>query len=319
MAGSVTRDTRGKSRQIPRSSLLDKVGNTPLLRVSRAAKGLKGRDVEIYVKAEWFNPGGSVKDRPALRIVEEAEKSGELNQDKIIIDSTSGNTGIAYALIGASRGYKVTLVMPLNVSEERKRIVRAFGAKIIFTDPLLGSDGAMQEAKKIVNEAPFKYFYANQYNNPANWKAHYETTGVEIWEQTKGAVTHFVACLGTSGTLMGTGRRLKDFNPDVQVIAVEPATPIHGLEGMKHMATSIVPGIYDERFPDRKIMVETEDAYNAVRRLASEEGFFVGYSSGAALVASLKVSNEIAGGTIVTVFPDRGDRYLSTSFWAGNV
>lgn len=319
MAGSVTRDTRGKSRQIPRSSLLDKVGNTPLLRVSRVTKGLKGRDVEIYAKAEWFNPGGSVKDRPALRIVEEAEKSGELNQDKIIIDSTSGNTGIAYALIGASRGYKVTLVMPLNVSEERKRIVRAFGAKIIFTDPLLGSDGAMQEAKKIVNEDPFKYFYADQYNNPANWKAHYETTGVEIWEQTKGAVTHFVACLGTSGTLMGTGRRLKDFNPDVQVIAVEPATPIHGLEGMKHMATSIVPGIYDERFPDRKIMVETEDAYNAVRRLASEEGFFVGYSSGAALVASLKVSNEIAGGTIVTVFPDRGDRYLSTSFWAGNV
>jgi len=319
VAGSVTKDTRGKSRQIPRSSLLDKVGNTPLLRVSRVTKGLKGKDVEIYAKAEWLNPGGSVKDRPALRIVEDAEKSGELNQDKIIIDSTSGNTGIAYALIGASRGYKVTVVMPLNVSEERKRIVRAFGAKIVYTDPLLGSDGAMQEAKKIVTEDPSKYFYADQYNNPANWKAHYETTGVEIWEQTKGAVTHFVACLGTSGTLMGTGRRLKDFNPDVQVIAVEPATPIHGLEGMKHMATSIMPGIYDERFPDQKIMVETEDAYNAVRRLAAEEGFFVGYSSGAALVASLKVSNEIAGGTIVTVFPDRGDRYLSTSFWAGNV
>ena len=177
----------------------------------------------------------------------------------------------------------------------------------------------MLEAKKIVNEDPSRYFYADQYNNPANWKAHYETTGVEIWEQTKGEVTHFVACLGTSGTLMGTGRRLKDYNPDVQVIAVEPATPIHGLEGMKHIATSIVPGIYDERFPDRKIMVETEDAYNAVRRLAAEEGFFVGYSSGAALVASLKLSNEITNGTIVTVFPDRGDRYLSTSFWAGNV
>lgn len=304
------------SKRVSSSSILERIGNTPLLRIDRITRELKNRDVEIYSKAEWFNPGGSVKDRPALWIIEEAEKSGRLTPDKIIIDSTSGNTGIAYALIGASKGYKVALVMPLNVSEERKRVVRAFGAKIVFTDPLLGSDGAMIEAKRIVSEEPSRYFYADQYNNPANWRAHYETTGVEIWEQTAGAVTHFVACLGTSGTLMGTGRRLKKYNPNIQVIAVEPSTSIHGLEGMKHMATSIVPGIYDEHFPDRKISIETEDAYEAVKRLAVEEGFFVGYSSGAALVASLKVASEIERGLIVAIFPDRGDRYLSTSFWS---
>ena len=317
MAGTVTKNSQCISKRISKSSISDRIGNTPLLRINRITNLLMDRDVEIYAKAEWFNPGGSVKDRPALRIIEDAEKSGKLNRDKIIIDSTSGNTGIAYALIGASKGYKVTLVMPQNVSEERKRIVRAFGAKIVFTDPLLGSDGAMIEAERLINEEPSKYFYADQYNNPSNWKAHYETTGVEIWEQTGGEITHFVACLGTSGTLMGTGRRLKEYNPDIQVISVEPATSIHGLEGMKHMATSIVPGIYDDHFPDRKMMVETEDAYTAVKRLASEEGFFVGYSSGAALVASLKVANEIDKGLIVTIFPDRGDRYLSTSFWAG--
>ena len=316
VTNTVTKNTRYISKRVSGSSILERIGNTPLLRIDRITKELKDRDVEIYSKAEWFNPGGSVKDRPALRIIEEAEKSGRLNPDKIIIDSTSGNTGIAYALIGASKGYKVALVMPLNVSEERKRVVRAFGAKIVFTDPLLGSDGAMIEAKRIVSEEPSRYFYADQYNNPANWRAHYETTGVEIWEQTAGAVTHFVACMGTSGTLMGTGRRLKKYNPNIQVIAVEPSTPIHGLEGMKHMATSIVPGIYDEHFPDRKISIETEDAYEAVKRLAAEEGFFVGYSSGAALVASLKVASEIERGLIVTIFPDRGDRYLSTSFWS---
>lgn len=311
------KDIKHLSRRISNSSVLDRIGNTPLLRIRRIAEELKNKDVEIYIKAEWFNPGGSVKDRPALRIIEEAERSGKLNHDKTIIDSTSGNTGIAYALIGATKGYKVTLVMPLNVSEERKRILRAFGAKIIFTDPLLGSDGAMLEAKRIIEGDPSKYFYADQYNNPANWQMHYETTGVEIWEQTVGEVTHFVACLGTSGTLMGTGRRLKEYNPNIQVISVEPSASIHGLEGMKHMTTSIVPGIYDECFPDRKIAVDTEDAYTAVKRLASAEGFFVGYSSGAAFVASLKVACEIEKGVIVTVFPDRGDRYLSTSFWAG--
>lgn len=310
------KDMKYLSEKIGNPSILDKIGNTPLFKVNRIARGLKNEDVEIYVKAEWLNPGGSVKDRPALGIIEDAEKSGKLTREKIIIDSTSGNTGIAYALIGATKGYRVTLVMPLNVSEERKRIVRAFGATMVFTDPLLGSDGAMLEAKRIVTENPSKYFYADQYNNHANWKSHFETTGVEVWEQTAGGVTHFVACLGTSGTLMGTGRRLKEYNPDIQVIAVEPATPIHGLEGMKHMDTSIHPGIYNDQFPDRKIAVETEDAYDAVKRLASEEGFFVGYSSGAAIVASLKVANEIETGMVVTVFPDRGDRYLSTSFWA---
>ncbi|MCR4320526.1 MAG: cysteine synthase family protein [Candidatus Brocadiaceae bacterium] len=317
MADTVIKNSKCISKRISKSSISDRIGNTPLLKINRITNVLKNRDVEIYAKSEWFNPGGSVKDRPALRIIEDAEKSGRLNRDKIIVDSTSGNTGIAYALIGASKGYKVTLVMPQNVSEERKMIVRAFGAKIVFTDPLLGSDGAMIEAKRLVNEEPSKYFYADQYNNPSNWKAHYETTGVEIWEQTGGEVTHFIACLGTSGTLMGTGRRLKEYNPDIQVISVEPSTSIHGLEGMKHMATSIVPGIYDDRFPDRKLMVDTEDAYAAVKRLASEEGFFVGYSSGAALVASMKVANEIDRGLIVAIFPDRGDRYLSTSFWAG--
>jgi cysteine synthase B len=311
------RNTKYTPKKISHTSILDKIGNTPLLKIDKITKGLQNKNVDIYAKAEWFNPGGSVKDRPALRIIEEAERTGRLNRGKIIIDSTSGNTGIAYALIGASKGYKVTLVMPLNVSEERKRIVRAFGANMVFTDPLLGSDGAMLEAKRMVNAEPSRYLYVDQYNNPENWKAHFETTGVEIWNQTAGAVTHFVACLGTSGTLMGTGRRLKEYNADIQVTSVEPATPMHGLEGMKHMATSIVPGIYDGHFPDRKITVETEDAYEAVKKLAAEEGFFVGYSSGAALVASLKVASEIECGVVVTVFPDRGDRYLSTSFWAG--
>ncbi|MCC6324347.1 MAG: cysteine synthase [Candidatus Brocadia sp.] len=310
-------DMRYQPKKAGVTSILDKIGNTPLLKLSRVVQGLRNNDVEIYVKAEWLNPGGSVKDRAALRIVEEGEKTGRLTRDTVIIDSTSGNTGIAYALIGAKKGYRVTLVMPLNVSEERKRIVRALGATMIFTDPLLGSDGAMSEAKRIVTADPSRYFYADQYNNDANWKAHFETTGVEVWEQTGGGVTHFVACLGTSGTLMGTGRRLKEYNPDIQVVAVEPATPMHGLEGMKHMATSVIPGIYDEHFPDRKIAIETEDAYMSVKRLAAEEGLFVGYSSGAALVASIKIANEIETGTVVTVFPDRGDRYLSTSFWAG--
>ncbi|GJQ50664.1 cysteine synthase [Candidatus Kuenenia stuttgartiensis] len=302
-------------RKVRCNSILERIGNTPLIRINKITKELQKRNVEIYVKAEWFNPGGSVKDRPALRIVEDAEKSGKLGGDKILIDSTSGNTGIAYAFIGAVKGYEVNLVMPLNVSEERKRIVSAFGTKTIYTDPLLGSDGAMNEAKRLVNETPAKYFYGNQYNNPSNWMSHYETTGVEIWKQTEGNLTHFIACLGTSGTLMGTGKRLKKFNSNIQVISVEPDTSIHGLEGMKHMETSITPGIYNEDFPDRKMYVETEDAYKLVKRLAAEEGFFVGYSSGAALAASLKVADEIKNGMIVTIFPDRGDRYLSTSFW----
>jgi cysteine synthase B len=296
------------------NSLLSHIGNTPLIKITKLKdKALNG--VQIYAKAEWFNPGGSVKDRPALRMIQIGEERGELTKDKIIMDSTSGNTGIAYALIGAVKGYKVRLVMPSNVSEERKRIVKAYGAEIIFTSPLEGSDGAIKEARRIYKEEPRKYFMPDQYNNPANPEAHYETTGKEIIEQTKGSITHFVAGIGTGGTIMGTGRRLKEFNSKIKVIAVEPATPLHGLEGLKHMESSIVPGIYKEEFLDGKIKVQTEDAYEMTLRLAKEEGLFVGYSSGAAMQGALEVARQIKEGVIVTVFPDSGDKYLSTSLW----
>ena len=296
------------------NSLLSHIGNTPLIKITKLKdKALNG--VQVYAKAEWFNPGGSVKDRPALRMIQIGEERGELTKDKIIMDSTSGNTGIAYALIGAVKGYKVRLVMPSNVSEERKRIVKAYGAEIIFTSPLEGSDGAIREARSIYKEEPRKYFMPDQYNNPANPEAHYETTGKEIIEQTKGSITHFVAGIGTGGTIMGTGRRLKEFNSKIKVIAVEPATPLHGLEGLKHMESSIVPGIYKEEFLDGKIKVQTEDAYEMTLRLAKEEGLFVGYSSGAAMQGALEVARQIKEGVIVTVFPDSGDKYLSTSLW----
>ncbi|HHT9119961.1 MAG TPA: PLP-dependent cysteine synthase family protein [Candidatus Hypogeohydataceae bacterium YC41] len=294
-------------------SILQSIGNTPLIRLSRVANIPNG--VEVYAKAEWFNPGGSVKDRPALRIIEDAESSGRLTKDKIIVDSTSGNTGIAYALIGCVKGYNVTLVMPSNVSEERKAIVKSYGVEIIYTDPLKGSDGAILEVRRLVEREPDKYFFADQYNNPSNPSAHYHTTGVEMWEQTMGKITHFIAGLGTSGTLMGTGRRLKEFNPDIQVIAIEPATPIHGLEGLKHMDTAIVPGIYDPAFPDRKIKVDTEEAYKTVKILGMREGLLVGYSAGAAMYAALQVIKELKEGCVVLVFPDSGHHYLSTSFW----
>ena len=295
-------------------SLLSHIGNTPLINITKLKdKALNG--VQIYAKAEWFNPGGSVKDRPALRMLQIGEERGELTKDKIIMDSTSGNTGIAYALIGAVKGYKVSLVMPSNVSEERKRIVKAYGAEIIFTSPLEGSDGAIREARRLYKEEPRKYFMPDQYNNPANPEAHYETTGKEIIEQTSGNITHFVAGIGTGGTIMGTGRRLKEFNSKIKVIAVEPATPLHGLEGLKHMESSIVPGIYKEEFLDGKISVQTEDAYEMTLRLAKEEGLFVGYSSGAAMQGALEVARQIKEGVIVTVFPDSGDKYLSTSLW----
>lgn len=294
--------------------ILRYIGRTPLLRICTIAEEL-APSVAVYAKAEWFNPGGSVKDRPALRIIQEAERSGVLTPDKIILDSTSGNTGIAYALIGASKGYRVTLVMPANVSEERKRIVRAYGAELILTDPLEGSDGAIQEARRLAHEYPDRYFYADQYNNDANWRAHYETTGPEIWEQTQGRVTHFVAGIGTSGTLMGTGRYLKAQNPNVQVIAVEPADELQVIEGLKHMETAIMPGIYDPAFPDRLIYVSAEAAYEMVRRLAREEGLFVGFSSGAALYAALQVARELDEGVVVTLFPDGGNKYLSLNLW----
>ncbi|MEE9514459.1 MAG: cysteine synthase family protein, partial [Candidatus Brocadiales bacterium] len=270
---------------------------------------------KIYAKAEWFNPGGSVKDRPALRIIEDGEKSGRLKKGRTVIDSTSGNTGIAYAMIGAVKGYNITLVMPSNVSEERKAIVNAYGVDIVYTDPLKGSDGAIIDAQRIVKENPDKYFFADQYNNPSNLLAHYDTTGVEVWEQTAGKVTHFVAGLGTTGTLMGSGRRLMEFNPDIELVAVEPSTSIHGLEGLKHMETAITPGIYDAGLPDRTIAVDTEDAYKTVKELGQKEGLLVGYSSGAAMKAALEVAKDLKSGIVVIVFPDSGKNYLSTSFW----
>jgi len=296
------------------ATLLACIGRTPLLRLEHITRGL-GEGVAIYAKAEWFNPGGSVKDRPVLRMIEEGERSGQLTPEKVILDSTSGNAGIAYAMIGAIKGYQVELVVPANVSEERKRIIAAYGARIILSDPLEGSDGAIRVARRIYEEDPDRYFMPDQYNNPENWRAHYHTTGVEILEQTGGRVTHFVAGIGTSGTLVGAGRRLKEFNPAIEVIAVEPDSPLHGIEGLKHMETAIVPGIYDPRVHDRKIPVRTEDAYAMARRLAREEGLFVGQSAGAAMVAALEVARSLTEGVVVVIFPDGGDRYLSTALW----
>lgn len=297
----------------PRDSLLGLVGNTPLVRINRLTQHLK--DIEIYAKLEGYNPGGSVKDRAALKMIEDAERAGRLTKDKVILDSTSGNTGIAYAWIGAVKGYQVELVVPSNVSEERKKILKAFGAKIIFSNPLEGSDGAIRLCWKLYVENPERYCKLDQYNNPSNPQAHYDSTGLEIIEQTEGKVTHFVAGIGTGGTIMGTGRRLKEFNPDIQVIAVEPATPLHGLEGLKHMATSIVPGIYHEGELDDKVSVPTEEAYDMAKRLARGEGLFVGHSSGAAIWGALEVAKRIKKGVIVTIFPDSGDKYLSTGLW----
>ncbi len=294
-------------------SILKRIGNTPIIRLNKIGGIPDG--VSIYAKAEWFNPGGSVKDRPALRIIEDGEKSGRLKKGRIIIDSTSGNTGIAYAMIGAVKGYNVTLVMPSNVSEERKAIVSSYGADIIYTDPLKGSDGAIIDVQKIVKDNPDKYFFADQYNNPSNVQAHYDTTGIEVWEQTDGQITHFVAGLGTTGTLMGAGKRLKEYNPDVELVAMEPSTPIHGLEGLKHMETAITPGIYDPKLPDRKIAVDTDDAYKMVKELGRKEGLLVGYSAGAAMKAALEVAKGLKSGVLVVVFPDSGKNYLSTSFW----
>ena len=294
-------------------NLLDLIGNTPLIKLQKM--GLEFHPVQIFIKAEWFNPGGSVKDRPAYRMILEGERSGQLTKDKIILDSSSGNTAIAYAMIASSRGYKVELVMPKNISEERKKILEAYGARVIYTDPLEGSDGAIREAHRRYQQNPQKYFMPDQYNNPFNPKAHEDTTAQEIWQQTEGKITHFVAGIGTSGTVMGTGRGLKAHNPKVHVIAVEPAGALHGLEGMKHMASSIVPGIYEESFLDLKISVETEDAYDMVRRLSKEEGVLIGQSSGAVLWGAFQVAKKLKEGVIVVVFPDGGDKYLSTRVW----
>ncbi len=295
--------------------LLASIGNTPLIPVNRIARQLKG--VQILAKAEWLNPGGSVKDRPGLRIIEDGERSGRLTKDKIILDSTSGNTGIVYAMIGAMKGYTVELVVPANASEERKRILQAYGVTLILTDPLLGSDGALLEARRIYEADPARHFKGDQYNNDSNWRAHYETTGVEILQQTRGRVTHFVAGVGTGGTLMGTGKRLKEYRPEINLYGVQPDSGFHGIEGLKHIETAIRPGIYDESLLEGTLFVKTEDAYEMAVRLAKEEGLFVGPSSGAALSACLHLAQSIGEGVIVTIFPDRGDRYLSTGYMKG--
>ena len=313
MSAAGERVSRRNSQAV--NSILEQIGNTPLLRFVHITQDADR--VEIYGKAEWFNPGGSVKDRAALRMIEEGERSGALTGDKVILDSTSGNTGIAYALIGAVKGYRVELAVPRNVSRERKRILQAFGAHVIYTDPLAGSDGAIREAHRRYEANREKYFMPDQYNNPANWQAHYDTTGPEIIQQTQGRITHFVAGIGTSGTLMGTGRRLREFNPRIQIAAVMPAEDLHGIEGLKHMETAIVPGIWDEQFPDLKLAVRTEDAYAMARRLAQEEGILVGQSAGAVVHAALALARQLSEGVIVTILPDAGDRYFSTGLWEG--
>lgn len=293
--------------------LADLIGNTPLVRLNRVRPSTS--KVEIYAKAEWANPGGSVKDRPGLNMILAGERSGALYPGKVLLDATSGNTGIAYAMIGASRGYEVQLCLPRNANEERKQLLRAYGAQLILTDPRLSSDGAILRARELAAEYPDKYFYPDQYNNPANWQAHYNGTGPEIWNQTNGRITHFVAGLGTSGTFMGVGRRLRELNPTVRLISFEPDSPFHGLEGMKYMATSIVPGIYDPALADENRQVGTEEAHAMVKRLAREEGILVGVSAAAAMVCSLRLAEELEEGVIVTIFCDSGTRYLSERFW----
>jgi cysteine synthase B len=299
------------------SNLLDKIGNTPLFRMQRLAREFPG--IELYGKAEFFNPGGSVKDRPGLNMIEQGERSGQLTPDKTIIDATSGNTGIAYAMIAAYKGYRVKLCLPENASAERKHILRAFGAEMVFSDAGEGSDGAIRLCRQIYSADPGLYFYPDQYNNPANWQAHYETTAPELLEQTGGRITHFVACMGTSGTFTGVTRRFKRDAPHVRCISAQPSSGFHGLEGLKHMPSAIVPGIYDAALADDNLWIETEDAYAMCRRTARDEAILLGISSGANLVAALKVARSLRekgeSGVIVTVFCDSAYKYLSESFW----
>ncbi len=297
-------------------SVLERIGNTPLLRLERIARAFP--QVEFYAKAEWFNPGGSVKDRPALNMIRAGEGSGALRPGKTILDSTSGNTGIAYALVGAALGYPVKLCLPANASEERKRILKAYGVDVVLTPAEEGSDGAICRVREIYAQAPEKYFYPDQYSNPANWQAHYCTTAEEIWEQTQGRVTHFVAGLGTAGTFVGVTRRLKERNPAIRCISLQPDSAFHGLEGWKHMATAIVPAIYDPSLADDDLLVRTEDGYAMAKRLAREEGLLASPSSGAAMAGSLAVARALPRderAVIVTVFPDAADKYLSERFW----
>ena len=297
--------------------LLDQIGNTPLLRIERVVSRFP--NVEFYAKAEWFNPGGSVKDRAAYSMIRVGERRGALTPGKTILDATSGNTGIAYAMVGAALGYPVKLFLPTSASPERKQILQAYGAEIVYTPGDEGTDGAIRRVRELYQADPEKYFYPDQYSNPANPAAHYQHTAPEIWEQTAGRITHFVAGLGTSGTFVGTSRRLKELNPAIRCISFQPDSGFHGLEGLKHMATAIVPKIYDPTIADQDIAVQTEDAQKLARRLAREEGLLVGVSAAAALWASMYVAKQLKAGqpaVIVTVFPDSADKYLSERFWS---
>jgi cysteine synthase B len=299
-------------------SLMERIGNTPLLRLDVMTADLPG--ITLLGKAEWYNPGGSVKDRAAANIVAEAQRSGRLGPGKALLDSTSGNTGIAYAMLGAAEGFPVTLCMPENVSRERKQILAGYGATIIYTDPAEGSDGAIRKVRELAAQHPDKYFYADQYSNEANWKAHYQTTANEIWQQTQGRLTHFVAMLGTSGTFMGTTRRLKELNPAVRCVSLQPDSSFHGIEGAKHMPTAIVPKIYDAELADQNLEISTEDSYAMARQMSRSAGLLVGISSAAAVVGCLKVARELRvkrgdEAVIVTILCDSGEKYLSERFW----
>lgn len=294
--------------QTPARSVMAAVGNTPLIELKRIAAEVA--PVRLLAKAEWFNPGGSVKDRPALGMLLDGEQRGALTPNKTILDATSGNTGIAYAMFGAAMGYRVKLCLPANAGELHKRILRAYGAEIVQTPAAEASDGAIRKAIELYERSPDQYFYPDQYNNPANWRAHYNTTAPEIWEQTGGAITHFVAGLGTSGTFTGNTRRLRELNPAIQCISVQPDTPLHALEGWKHMPTSIQPGFYDDHLADRNVEVRTEDAQAMVKRLAAEEGLLVSPSSGAAVASALAVARELNEGVVVTIMADNAAKYL---------
>ncbi|MFQ5676240.1 MAG: PLP-dependent cysteine synthase family protein [bacterium] len=310
---TVVEKTTGTSSTLSRNTIVDRVGKTPLIRISAVSQEVQ--PVQIYAKAEWFNPGSSVKDRAALRMILDGQKSGKLTREKIILDATSGNTGVAYAMFGAALGYKVKLVIPANAGILFKNILMAYGAELVFSDAQHGSDGAIRQAMRIYSDEPERYFYPDQYNNPENWLAHYETTGPEIIRQTDGKITHFIAGLGTSGTFIGCGRRLKEYNEDIQLISVQPDSPLHGLEGLKHMPTAIVPGFYDAGLADRNLEIATEEAQIMVKRLAKEEGLLVGVSSGAAMAAALKIAEGLDAGVIVTIFPDSGHKYFDQRFW----
>jgi cysteine synthase B len=306
-----------KSAVTKAASLLDQIGNTPLIRLAKLDADLP--QVEIYAKGELFNPGGSVKDRAGLNMILDGERTGRLTKERTLLDATSGNTGIAYAMIGALKGYKIKLCLPANASHERKQILKGYGAEMVFSDPGEGSDGAIRLCREVYQADPDQYFYPDQYNNPANWKAHFNGTGVELLEQTGGGITHFVACMGTSGTFMGTSRRLKHELPNVRCISAQPSSGFHGLEGLKHMPTAIVPGIYDDTLADDNLWIETEDAYRMTRWLGRHEGLLVGMSSGANVHAAHEVGRRLAAqgqsGVVVTVLCDGATKYLSEPFW----